>query len=92
MPLLALAMDALVLADGVLGQLFVRPIPLPPWLRLWMIVPLLLCVSLVYRATRSRSVSELPRSTVLTFVNILLGMIAIAVGAYIVHRLVLWLT
>ncbi|MBW7904475.1 MAG: hypothetical protein LC135_07645 [Phycisphaerae bacterium] len=76
----------------LLGSLFVVPIDLPSWLRLWMFLPLAACIAVVYRATRARSVAEMPRATVLTFVNIVLGMVAIAVAAYGVHALVLWLS
>ncbi|HMQ16144.1 MAG TPA: hypothetical protein PKC49_09240 [Phycisphaerae bacterium] len=88
--LMATASTAAV-AD-LLGSLFVVPIDLPSWLRLWMFLPLAACIAVVYRATRARSVAEMPLATVLTFVNIVLGMVAIAVAAYAVHALVLWLS
>lgn len=68
---------------------FINPLQLPPGARLWMFLPLALCVAVVYRATRVRSPRELPRSVAITFVNIVLGMVLIAVGAYALHEAVL---
>lgn len=71
-----------------LGWLFVHPIELPTALRLWMLLPLLVCVAVVYRATRARRARDLPKSTVVTFVNILAGMAALALAFYGAHWLV----
>lgn len=80
----------MTLADltSVLGWLFVNPINLPSGARLWMMLPLVACVALVYRATRARHAGELPRATILTFINIVVGMSLIALGFYVVHTLV----
>lgn len=66
-----------------------HPVPLPAGARLWMFLPLALCVSLVYRATRARSAAELPLPTLITFLQIVVGMCLIAVAAYAVHEFVL---
>lgn len=70
---------------------FLHPLKLPAGARLWMVLPLVLCVAVVYRATRARHVREMPKDTLTTFVCIILGMIAIAVAFYLVHQAVLWL-
>lgn len=69
----------------LLGWLFVNPLPLPAAARLWMLLPLVACVATVYRATRARSVRELPRATLVTFVQIVVGMTLIAAAFYLVH-------
>jgi hypothetical protein len=71
----------------LLAWLFVNPISLPDSARMWMLLPLVACVAAVYRATRVRRVREMPRATVLTFVNIIVGMVLIAVGFFVVHWL-----
>ncbi|GMU80527.1 MAG: hypothetical protein AMXMBFR47_03980 [Planctomycetota bacterium] len=68
---------------------FVHPLNLPDSARLWMFLPLAAVVALVYRATRARSAAEMPRATVITFINIVLGMCAIALVAYGLHEAVL---
>ncbi len=72
----------------LLAWIFVHPLKLPAGARLWMFPPLALCVALVYRATRAASARELPRSTAITFVNIVLAMTAIALGFYGLHEVV----
>ncbi len=70
---------------ALLGWLFLNPLKLPPGGRLWMILPLLACVAVVYRATRARTVRDLPRSTLFTFLYIIVGMSLIAVAFYLAH-------
>ena len=69
----------------VLGWVFVNPLKLPAGARLWMLLPLVACVAVVYRATRARQVREMPRSTVFTFLNIVVGMALIAIAFYLAH-------
>lgn len=73
--------------SNLLGWLFVHPLRLPPGTRLWMMLPLVACVATVYRATRARHVHDMPRATAITFVNIVVGMFAIAIAFYGVHML-----
>lgn len=82
-------MNAL-LATVVLGWIpFLHPVKIPTGARLWMVLPLVLCVAAVYRATRVRTVRQMPKATLVTFVNIIIGMVAIAVAFYVVHQAVL---
>lgn len=79
---------------SVLGVLaawypFIHPLTLPAGARLWTFFPLALCVAAVYRATRAKNTKELTKSTALTFVNIVVGMILLALAAYGVHQAVL---
>jgi hypothetical protein len=68
---------------------FIHPLPLPNGARLWMFPPLAACVAVVYRATRARTARELPKATLKTFVNIVVGMCLIAIAAYVIHQGVL---
>ena len=68
---------------------FVNPIPLPAGLRLWTFLPLAACVAVVYRATRATDLRGLPRAAAITFAQIVAGMCAIALGAYVLHEAVL---
>ncbi len=72
----------------LLALLFVHPLELPAGARLWMMLPLVACVVTVYRGTRARHPREMPRSTVITFFNVVIGMVLIAAGFYFLHLLV----
>lgn len=74
---------------AILAFLFIHPLKLPPGGRLWMLLPLTLCIAAVYRATRARRARELPWATLVTFVQIVVGMALIAVAFYAVHQAVL---
>lgn len=69
---------------------FITPLGLPSSSRLWMFPPLAMCIAVVYRATRARTSDKLLRGSIITFVNITIGMVLIGVGAYALHGLVLW--
>jgi hypothetical protein len=77
--------------EPLLATLFITPMKLPEGARLWTFLPLALCIATVYRATRARHMGEMVRGTLIAFVHIVLGMVAIAAGAYLLHMLVLWL-
>lgn len=70
-----------------LATLFVHPLSLPEGARLWMLLPLVACVAAVYRATRVRTVADMPKQTVMTFFNIIVGMVAIALAFYALHQI-----
>lgn len=72
-----------------LAVLFLNPLKLPGGMRLWTFLPLALCVATVYRATRSRTIADLPRGTLLTWLQIVAGMSVIALGFYLLHEAVL---
>jgi hypothetical protein len=69
-----------------LAALFVEPWLLPPRARLWLFLPLALCIALVYQATRAETAAELPRRTSRTFINLVVGMVVIAAGFYVAHQ------
>lgn len=71
-----------------LGWLFINPLPFDPMLRLWMLLPLVACVAVVYRATRARTVTGMLRPTFFTFANIVVGMVLIAAAFYGVNMIV----
>jgi hypothetical protein len=71
------------------GWIFINPVRLPDGWRLFTLLPLAACVALVYRGSRARTVRELPRPTLITFFNIVIGMFLIALAFYVVHMLVL---
>lgn len=51
--------------------------------RLWMLLPLTLGISIVYKATKLEDLRVLPLAALLLWLAILGGMLAVAVGLYI---------
>lgn len=76
-------------ALATLAVLFIHPIKLPPGARLWMVLPLVLSIAIIYRATRARRASEMPWPTLVNFFTIVLSMCLIAAGFYALHWLVI---
>jgi hypothetical protein len=52
--------------------------------RLWMLLPLTLGISIVYKATKLEDLRALPLAALLLWLAIVGGMLAVAVGLYIV--------
>lgn len=85
-PLLALAVGAL----DVLAYIpFLNPLKLPGGARLWLFLPLALCVATVYRATRAQSPRGMLWPTLTAFGHIVIGMGLIAVALFLAHEVVL---
>ncbi|NLE29533.1 MAG: hypothetical protein GX629_07695 [Phycisphaerae bacterium] len=55
--------------------------------RLWMLLPLTLGISIVYKATKLEDLRALPVAALLLWLTIVGGMIAVAIGLYILIAL-----
>lgn len=80
---------ALLLADMWIPVLHAWPWAFTPWVRLLSFFPLVLCIAIVYRATRVRRVEELPRGVAITFMNMVLFMGGLTVGLYVLYGVLL---
>jgi hypothetical protein len=66
------------------------PWPVTSVTRLVMFFPLVLAVAIVYRTTRIQRVEDLPKGAAITFVNIVVGMFAIALGLWLAFQVALY--
>ena len=73
----------------LLATLFLEPLNLPPKARLWLFFPLVLCIAVVYRASRARTAAELPWPVLRIFFNTSAAMVALAAGFFILHQIVI---
>ena len=72
---------------GALAALFTTAISLSGASRILFFFPLCLGIAIVYKTLRCESLRELPLSTVILFVTIILGMYAVAVGLWALFSL-----
>jgi hypothetical protein len=68
--------------------LFTTPVPLTGWQQLFLLLPLCLSVSIVYKLTKLENLREVPLAALITWVTIVVGMFAVGVGLFALHRLV----
>lgn len=68
-------------------QLFTTPIPLTGWQQLFMLLPLCLAVSVVYKLTKLEDLKQVPGAALLTWATIVAGMFAVGFGLYGLHWL-----
>jgi hypothetical protein len=66
---------------------FITPVPLTGWQQLFLLLPLCLAVSTVYKATKLENLREMPVAVVISWVTIVLGMFAVGFGLYGLHWL-----
>lgn len=65
--------------------IFYNPVELPTSLRLWLLLPLILAVSLVYRAIKTPDTSKILIKTLRTFVFLAVGMAALGGVIYLLQ-------
>lgn len=67
-------------------QWFIEPITIPSNVRLWMLLPLVFSVAVVYKTIRCRDTREIPAASAVLWVTILLGMFGVGIGLLVVFR------
>jgi len=67
---------------------FLTPVALTGWEQLFLLLPLCLAVSIVYKTARLEDLREVPVASVVTWVTIVVGMFAVGIGLYILDWLV----
>ncbi|MBS3822247.1 MAG: hypothetical protein GVY16_06895 [Planctomycetes bacterium] len=68
-----------------LAALFTHPIIMPSWLVLWLILPLCLCVAVVYKTVRIQDIRRLPRSVGIMMAYIAGGLCGLAVVLWLIQ-------
>lgn len=66
--------------------LFTTPVPLTGWQQLFLLLPLCLAVSVVYKLTKMEDLREVPGAALLTWATIVAGMFGVGLGLYALHR------
>lgn len=66
---------------------FITPVPLTGWQQLSLLLPLCLAVSIVYKLTKLENLREVPKAALITWVTIVVGMFAVGLGLFLLHRL-----
>ncbi len=66
---------------------FITPVPLTGWQQLFLLLPLCLSVSVVYKTAKLENLREIPVASAITWVTIVMGMFAVGLGLYGLHWL-----
>ena len=67
---------------------FVTPVTLNGWEQLFLLFPLCLALSIVYKATKLENVREVPIASLVTCITIIAGMFGVGLGLYLLHMLI----
>ncbi len=71
----------------MLATLFVHPMEISTTTALWLVLPLCLCVAIVYKTVRTHNIRRLPRQIGVLMAYITGGLVVLAVGLWLVQRL-----
>jgi hypothetical protein len=69
--------------------IFYNPITLSPGAQLWLLLPLVLVVAVVYKTLRAGYIREIPLSVVKVYLYMVGALIALAVGLWAVQSIFL---
>ena len=70
----------------IIASLFGKPLPVADYW-LWLVFPVCLTVSLVYKTTRSRRFREIIPSAVVLFASMIGGLILVTLGLWVITLL-----
>lgn len=79
----------MTMLPGILATLFVTPAPIAPGVRLLLLLPLAASVSVVYKTIRCNEVREIPLASVVLWITVVGGMLAVGIVLLIGYRLLL---
>jgi hypothetical protein len=71
----------------MLAMLFVHPMEISTTTALWLVLPLCLCVTVVYKTVRTHNLQQLPRQIAVLMAYITGGLVVLAVGLWLVQQL-----
>jgi len=71
----------------LLSTFMIHPVTLARWQQLLMLLPLCLCVSVVYKTTRCATLRELPLTILVSWGTIVLGMFVVGAALLAVYSL-----
>lgn len=88
MTLTTLAARHAVLAEPApaLASIFVHPVSLEPWMRVALVLPLTLAVSIVYKALRTENLRDLPAASLALWVTIVIAMYLVGIGLWVLYH------
>ena len=71
----------------LLATFMIDPMTLVRWQQMVLLLPLCLCVSLVYKATKCEKVADIPVAAVASWITIVVGMYAVGVALLGIYEL-----
>ena len=70
----------------MLGTLFINPIVLGRWQQMLLLLPLCLCISVVYKTTKCKNVREIPLAAAVSWITIVIGMYVVGVVLLLLYE------
>ncbi len=71
----------------ILATIFITPLSCDRHLGMLLALPLCLAISIVYKTTKCRTISEIPAAVMVSWITILVGMAAVGVALLAIFKL-----
>lgn len=71
----------------ILAAFLIHPMVLTRWQQMLLLLPLCLCVSVVYKAIKCVRPVQLPKAVLASWITIVLGMYAVGMVLYVIYEL-----
>ena len=72
----------------MLATFMIHPLQLERWQQMLLLLPLCLCVSVVYKTTRCARLRDIPLASLVLWVTIVVGMYAVGAALLLIYELV----
>jgi len=71
----------------MIATFMVHPMTLARWQQMLLLLPLCLCVSVVYKATKCARVRDIPLAALVSWVTIVVGMYVVGIVLLVIYEL-----
>lgn len=71
----------------VLATLFVNPITLGRWHSIFLLLPLCLAISIVYKTIKCDNIREIPLASAVSWITIVVGMYVVGIALFVIYEI-----
>lgn len=71
----------------LLATIMVHPLSLARWQHALLLLPLCLCISIVYKATRCEFLRDMPMAVLKNWVTVVVGMYVVGIALLLIYEL-----
>jgi hypothetical protein len=67
--------------------LFIHPVALARWQQMLLLLPLCLCISIVYKTMRCADLRQLPAAALVSWITVVVGMYLVGIALLVMYEL-----
>ncbi|HPD32346.1 MAG TPA: hypothetical protein PLL20_20320 [Phycisphaerae bacterium] len=71
----------------LLATLMINPLPLVRWQQALLLLPLCLCISIIYKTIKCENLREIPMAVLKNWITIVIGMYVVGIALLLIYEL-----